>query len=492
MKQHIHKLIQYGLNTSLITPLDIDYVNNRLSALLKVEPDIFQTVDIKHQTIDEILDPLLEHAFHVGLITSNTVTERDLIEAEIMNIFMPRPSDYQVLFTVLHQRNPMDATNHFYQQSISTNYIKSERIKKNIFYQADTTYGKMDITINLAKPEKDPRAIAKALKEKQATRYPECLLCKENVGYQGHLNHPGRANHRIVKVELNHEPFYLQYSPYLYYNEHAILLHEDHIPMEVGKKTFLRLFDFVDMFPHYFMGSNAGLPIVGGSILSHEHYQGGRAVFPLHHAKILKSYQKNNVTYEILHWPLSILRLSSNKKDELIEAAEAIRLAWLVYHNPDIDIIKATGNQPHNAITPILRKENEIYVLDIALRNNRTNDLYPDGIFHPHPEHHHIKKENIGLIEVMGLAILPGRLHQDLEAIKDILLGKRSTFDGITTYQHWIDHLKKIYHHDDIDIFIQQEVAKEFVMGLEDCGVFKQDLKGQTAFDTFLINHLKG
>ncbi|MFU8787337.1 MAG: galactose-1-phosphate uridylyltransferase, partial [Candidatus Izemoplasmataceae bacterium] len=353
-------------------------------------------------------------------------------------------------------------------------------------FTVSSIYGDIDITINLSKPEKDPKAIALALKEEK-TNYPDCLLCKENVGYYGSLNHPARSNHRVIKLAINEEPFYLQYSPYVYYNEHAILLHEDHIPMEISIKTFKRLLDFIDLMPHYFMGSNAGLPIVGGSILNHEHYQGGNADFPIYHAAILNTYQKEDVKYELLKWPLSVIRLTSPDKAMLIKHAEHLRATWLAYENSAQGIKAYTNETPHNAITPIARKQQGHYIIDIALRNNRTSDDFPDGIFHPHQSHHHIKKENIGLIEVMGLAILPGRLDEDLQEIKAILLKDKTTFDNITPYKDWIETLKKLtFNPSHIDRFIEENVAKEFIEGLEDCGVFKQTETGLKHFNQFV------
>jgi UDPglucose--hexose-1-phosphate uridylyltransferase len=482
----IHALIGYGLEQKLIENLDVDYVNNQVANLLSVEPVPFKMVDVNNQTIDQLLKPLLDMAYTHKKISTDSLVERDLFESLIMDYFTPRPSDYQKHFGALYEISPMHATSDFYHRSQASNYIKTARIKKNTHFQVDTPYGLLDITINLSKPEKDPKLIAKALKASQ-TSYPSCLLCKENVGYYGSLNHPGRSNHRVIKVNINEESFFMQYSPYVYYNEHTILLHESHIPMDVNINTFKRLIDFVDLFPHYFMGSNAGLPIVGGSILNHEHYQGGNATFPIDQAKVLKTFTHDTITIDMLYWPLSTLRLKSKDKKALIDFAEHLRQSWLNYSNPTHDIIAYTHDTPHNAITPIARKEGNDYALTIALRNNRTNETYPDGIFHPHKDKHHIKKENIGLIEVMGLAILPGRLDQDLRAIKAILQGKAQIDDTLSLYKDWILSLQETVKHDEaMDQILNEAVGNIFKGALEDCGVFKQTQSGIEAFTTFI------
>ena len=487
----IHELISYGLKHDLLNDIDVDYVNNQLSLFLACEVDPFKPSLLGKKSILDILSPLIERAFELKLIPENTVTYRDLIEAKIMDFIIARPSDFQKHFEELYQISPQKATDDFYLKSIQTNYIKTHRIEKNISYTVPSDYGKIHLTINLSKPEKDPKEIEKALKEVK-TSYPSCLLCKENVGFFGSLNHPGRSNHRVIKRMLHHEPFYIQYSPYVYYNEHMIVLHEKHIPMNVNKKTFYRLFDFIDQFPHYFIGSNAGLPIVGGSILSHEHYQGGRHTFPIEDAHVLKSYEKAGVIYEILKWPLSVIRLKASNKEALINQAEFLRQRWLTYQNEHLGIFSSTGKEPHNAITPIARKENETYILDIALRNNKTNEQFPMGVFHPHPERHHIKKENIGLIEVMGLAILPGRLKKDLEFIADVLTQKIETFDGISLYDTWIQSLKKDFQpQSNAKDFVYLKAAEVFISGLEDCAVFKQNEEGFQAFNQFLVEALE-
>lgn len=482
----IHALITYALNHRLITSMDVDYINNQLSYLLKISPMPFDKVNVNDETIDDLLTPLLDKAYEQSLIESNTLTERDLFESLIMDLFTPRPSDLQTHFKALYQESPVKATNDFYKRSKASNYIKVSRINKNTHFKTKTDYGDLDITINLSKPEKDPVLIAKALKESK-TSYPSCLLCKENVGYFGSLNHPGRSNHRVIKLSINNEPFYMQFSPYVYYNEHTILLHENHIPMDININTFKRLLDFVEQFPHYFMGSNAGLPIVGGSILNHEHYQGGHATFPIDQATILKRYTLNDIEIELLYWPLSTIRLKSTNKEALISLAEHIRTTWLTYSNQALNIVSNSGVTPHNAITPIARLNEDTYSLTIAFRNNLTSETYPDGIFHPHQDKHHIKKENIGLIEVMGLAILPGRLDQDLKQIKTILLNNKPIDETLKAYLPWIESLKeKSFNESTIDALLYEEVGQIFKGALEDCGVFKTDHEGLEAFTSFI------
>ncbi len=484
----VHTLIYYALNHALIYPLDKDYVFNRLTHLLEINglkpPE--EVPYPKTPPIDEILKPLLDHAVNIGKINPDTTIQRDLFESQLMDILTPRPSELTTRFYNLHKINPKAATNDYYALSQATNYIKMTRIAKNEAYTVPSTYGDIEITINLSKPEKDPKDIANM---KNTGDYPSCLLCKEYVGFYGNPAQPPRTNHRIIPISLNNEPFYLQYSPYVYYNEHAIVLHEKHIPMEVKEHTFKRLLDFIDLFPHYFMGSNAGLPIVGGSILHHEHYQGGHAHFPIEDAKILDTLHLKDVTYEILHWPLSTVRLKSKHKQSLIRHAEHLRQTWENYTNQKLNIIAHTKT-PHNAITPIARKDKQTYILDIALRNNRTNDDYPDGIFHPHPDKYHIKKENIGLIEVMGLAILPGRLKEDFEHIEAILKNERKTFNNSAMYKDWITYLKTLQYSIPIKEMLRLEAGKVFIAVLEDCGVFKQNEAGLNAFKTFIKNTL--
>lgn len=482
---HIHRLMRYASHQGLLDPLDVDYAYNRLLDLLQVDPVNEQPdADSIPAEPSELLVPLLDHAASIGLLPVDTVQQRDRFEAKIMDVLMPRPSEVIRHFDALS--SPKEQTDWFYHISQASNYIKTARTSQNIVWKADTVYGEMDITINLSKPEKDPKDIILQGKRTSRDQYPACLLCKENVGYNGKSTGIGRTNHRIVPVTLNGESFHLQYSPYVYYNEHCIVLQDEHVPMNVTKATFVRLLDFVDRFDHYFLGSNAGLPIVGGSILSHEHYQGGRHHFPIEDARVIEEFVHADVTYQRLLWPLSVIRLRSTDRQALTEAAITLYHRWEHYHNPALQIHRDTDGVPHNAITPIARKKKDIYELDITLRNNRTSDAYPLGIFHPHPEHHHIKKENIGLIEVMGLAVLPARLKTELEEIKQLLLEHKRTPDHLAHHDDWILDLCAHYDGGDPDDYLKHEVAVKFTQVLEDAGVFAQDEAGQTAFSAFL------
>lgn len=485
LHQAIIALLDYAQVSGLMETVDRDYAANRLYNLLQVD---YQPVTPLVECIPEepstLLEPLLDHAVSIGLIPVDTVKQRDIFEAKLMDILIARPSTINERFK--SKEYPQEKTDYFYHLSQASNYIKTARTSKNITWKAKTNYGELDITINLSKPEKDPKDIIAQGHSSNQNKYPKCLLCKENVGYNGNQTGIGRTNHRIIPLSLNNEPFFLQYSPYVYYNEHCIVLHHDHIPMNVSEATFRRLFDFVDQFPHYFLGSNAGLPIVGGSILSHEHYQGGRYHFAIEDAKVLYSFTTKNVTFEQLHWPLSVVRLKSSNKEDLIEAALNLYDNWVEYHNEELGIHRDTNGTPHNAITPIARIRDGAYELDMTLRNNRTSDEYPLGIFHPHPDHHNIKKENIGLIEVMGLAVLPARLKEELEQIKLVLTKDREVPSTLAHHETWITHLRTTYDNTDIDSFIEREVAIKFMQVLENAGVFKQDNIGQEAFTTFL------
>jgi len=479
----LYQLLQYATTHLSLDPEEYDYAFNRLLDLLQIDGRVdIEVEECKLEEPSTLLQPILDFAAKTNLLPVDTIKERDIFEAKIMDILIPRPLEINRRFNSFG--TPKEQTNYFYNLSKKSNYIKIERTNKNHIWKSETPYGQLDMTINLSKPEKDPKDII--LKGKSSDKkYPSCLLCKENVGYNGQSTGIGRTNHRIIPVQLNNEPFYLQYSPYVYYNEHCIVFHKEHIPMNVQKATFIRLFDFVDQFPHYFLGSNAGLPIVGGSILSHEHYQGGRHTFPIEHAKVLSTFTVQSTTFEQLYWPLSVLRLSSKNREELIDFAYKLFLFWEQYSNEEIGIYAYTNNEPHNAITPIARKNGDTYILDMTLRNNRTTEDYPLGLFHPHPEHHHIKKENIGLIEVMGLAVLPARLDEELQLIKDVLQKNIEIPEQIIHHKQWIHYLKTTYSTQDITQFIQDEVALKFISVIEDSGVFKQTPEGITAFTNF-------
>jgi UDPglucose--hexose-1-phosphate uridylyltransferase len=483
--QAIQALLDYAVEKGLMEATDRDYANNRLMDVLQLD---YEPVPSTSYAIPDepssLLEPLLNHAVETGLIPIDTIKQRDIFEAKLMDIVIARPST--IINTFEAQKSPTEKTDYYYHLSQASNYIKTARTSKNMTWKATTPYGEIDITINLSKPEKDPKDIIAQGHTSNQNQYPKCLLCKENVGYNGTQTGVGRTNHRIIPLSLNNEPFYLQYSPYVYYNEHCIVLHRDHIPMNVTEATFKRLFDFIDQFPHYFLGSNAGLPIVGGSILSHEHYQGGRYHFAIEDAKVIQTFEKNHVTFEQLYWPLSVVRLRSTDKKRVIEEAMNLYAHWVSYHNEKLEIHSHTKGTPHNAITPIARRKDGLYELDMTLRNNRTSKTFPLGIFHPHPDHHHIKKENIGLIEVMGLAVLPARLKEELTTIKDVISSDLPCPDSLSHHAKWIKELKERWDNTNIDPFIEQEVAIKFIHVLENAGVFKQDDEGQTAFTTFL------
>lgn len=407
--KRIHQLLKYGLDHDLLYQEDEIYVRNRIMAVLGLDEwKGTEQADDEIPPIHEILNPILDWAYEKGIIHENTITERDILEAEIMDVLMPRPSELIHEFFRLYKQSPKRATDRFYSISKSSNYIHMDRIAKNKEWKVDTAYGTIDITINLSKPEKDPKEIAKA-KGMPKSNYPVCVLCKENEGYRGRLNHPARSQHRVIPVKLAGEDWFLQYSPYVYYPEHCIVFKKDHEPMNIHEKTFERLLDFVDQFPHYFIGSNADLPIVGGSILGHDHFQGGKYTFAMEEADIEQEFRISDFTdleAGVLKWPMSVIRLRGTK-DDVFHGAVHIWKSWKTYGDLEADILAFSGDVPHNTITPIARKKGDRYEMDLVLRNNRTSCEYPDGIFHPHESVHHIKKENIGLIEVMGLAVLP-------------------------------------------------------------------------------------
>jgi len=481
MYKEIKRLVQYGINNNLMNQEDYSYAVNKICDLLKISDFIDEKIE--EVTVSEpssLLNPLLDFAVTQNVIEVDTVLNRDLFEAKIMDCIIPKPSGVIKNFNELCQSDSKEATNYFYDLSQKSNYIKTSRTSKNIIWKSNTPYGELDMTINLSKPEKDPRDII-ASKNTSSTSYPKCLLCKEHVGFSGR---PGRTSHRIIPLKLNNEDFYLQYSPYVYYNEHSIVLMKEHNPMNVTVKTFKRLFDFVDMFPHYFLGSNAGLPIVGGSILAHEHYQGGAHHFAIEDAELINEYNVEDVTIKQLKWPLSVLRLESLNKKSVIDFAHSLFNYWENYSDESVGIFSKTTEQ-HNAITPIARKNGETYIIDMTLRNNRTSEDFPLGIFHPHPENHHIKKENIGLIEVMGLAVLPARLKDEIPVIKEAILNDTELPKELDMHSDWLTHLKNEYNGEDLNTFINNEIAIKFMRCIEDAGVFKQTEEGKKAFNRF-------
>ncbi|MFR8733698.1 MAG: UDP-glucose--hexose-1-phosphate uridylyltransferase, partial [Clostridium perfringens] len=439
-----------------------------------------------HETLNELINIAIEKK-----IIENALYSKDIFSSDIMNIFLPTPSLINKEFYKRYAISPKESTDYFYSLSKSSNYIRTDRIAKNINFKAPSKYGTMDITINLSKPEKDPKEIALA-RNSVKSNYPKCLLCIENEGYEGTVTHPDRANHRMIRLDLNDRTWMLQYSPYLYYNEHCIILSEDHVPMKIDISTFKNLLSFVDKFPHYFAGSNADLPIVGGSILSHEHYQGGNHRFPMNDAKKLFDFSIEgfeDIECEAIKWPISTIRLRGENIDSLVLASDLILKKWRDYSDETLDILAYSNSEMHNTITPMVRKEDGKFVVDLSLRNNRTSKEHPLGIFHPHEEVHHIKKENIGLIEVMGLAVLPGRLLKELEKIKEYLRDEIS-LDNIEEYHRpWALELKKKFDYlkssTDLNDFVNKELSNKFVSVLEHCGVFKLNEEGLEGFKSF-------
>lgn len=484
---YIERLIDLAIESELITGRDRIYVRNQILGLLDFSTFTAPTEPLTTGTIPDCLKALLDDAVSRGVI-GDALDEREQLDAKIMDTFLSKPSEINATFNLLYQEDPVKATDYFYAFSQNSHYIQTERIAKNIQYDSQTPFGKIDITINLSKPEKDPKQIKREREMKQDVSYPQCLLCKENEGYPGRTGHPARSNHRVIDVNLDNEQWYFQYSPYVYYNEHSIVFCEEHRPMVISKDTFSRLLGFVEQFPHYFIGSNADLPIVGGSILSHDHYQAGRYSFGMTEAEDLFSFsldQFPEIKASVVRWPMSVIRLRHTEKAPLVEAGDHILKTWRSYSDEAFDIIAHTDDTPHNTITPIARQRDGHYELDLVLRNNRTTTEHPDGLFHPHQDVHHIKKENIGLIEVMGLAVLPPRLKPELDEMKEYLLGGQSIEDH---HKMWADQLKKTetMTKENVDDVVDRALAEKFVRVLEDSGVFKATDRGIEGFKRFL------
>ena len=491
IQKNIRKLVQYGLNTGLIEPEDQCWARNGILSVLGLdsyqEPEELPEYEAP---LEEILKDLLDDAEARGVI-SGGVTSRDLMDTKLMAFLTPRPSQVIEKFWDQYRISPQMATEWYYDFSRYTDYIRSYRVIKDMKWVAKTAYGDLDITINLSKPEKDPRAIA-AAKLQKSVGYPKCLLCREAEGYVGRMDYPGRANHRIIPLKLNGENYFLQYSPYVYYNEHCIVLNEQHVPMKIDRATFQRLLDFVRQFPHYFLGSNADLPIVGGSILSHDHFQGGRYRFAMEKAPVERELVFpgfEDVQAGIVCWPMSVIRLRCADSGRIVQLADRILTAWRGYTDASVSIYAETDGEPHNTITPIARRRGEDFEMDLVLRNNLTTQEHPLGLFHPHAELHHIKKENIGLIEVMGLAVLPARLKDELAQLAALLRSGGDLYADEATAKHapWAEELKT--RHDftkeDAEAVLRQEVGQVFMQVLEDAGVFKRDEAGQAAFLRF-------
>lgn len=492
--ENIEKLVQYGINTGLTPECERIYTRNLLLEMF--HEDAWEDVDVTDEDaeLEQVLKELLDEAVRRGLI-EDSIVYRDLFDTKLMNCLMPRPSQVQAEFAKHYEVSPQEATDYYYKLSQDSDYIRRYRVKKDRKWKVESPYGEIDITINLSKPEKDPKAIAAAKLAKQSS-YPKCLLCVENEGYAGRVNHPARENHRIIPITINDSKWGFQYSPYVYYNEHCIVFNGEHTPMKIEKATFVKLFDFVKLFPHYFLGSNADLPIVGGSILSHDHFQGGHYTFAMAKAEIeehveVKGFE--DVEVGIVKWPMSALRLRGTDETRLIELGDHILKAWRGYTDEDAFIFAETDGEPHNTITPIARKVGETFELDLVLRNNITTEEHPLGVYHPHAEKHNIKKENIGLIEVMGLAVLPARLKEEMEILAEYLVDGKDirANEKIEKHADWAEGFCGKYEvitAENVMGILEQEIGHVFVGVLEDAGVFKCTEEGREAFRRFVTS----
>ncbi len=492
IQDDIRQLAAYGVETGLVPKEDEVFTVNRLLELFQLDELEESSGELPESDLESILARMLDYAFEKGILKENGVVYRDLFDTKIMSMLMPRPSEVICKFQELYAQDPQKATDFYYKLSCDSDYIRRYRIKKDMKWIAATEYGDLDITINLSKPEKDPKAIAAAKTAKQSG-YPKCLLCKENEGYAGRVNHPARQNHRIIPVTIQGDTWGFQYSPYVYYNEHCIVFNGRHIPMKIDHNAFCKLFDFVKQFPHYFVGSNADLPIVGGSILSHDHFQGGHYEFAMAKAPVERSFTVKgfeDIKAGVVKWPMSVIRLSGPDTERIIDLADVILNKWRSYTDEEAFIYAETEGEPHNTITPIARKRGNDYELDLVLRNNITTEEHPLGVYHPHADLHHIKKENIGLIEVMGLAVLPARLKGEIEALKEAVLTGADLRGNELLEKHadWVDEFSKKYDKIDdsnIDEILQKEIGLVFMRVLEDAGVYKRTPEGQKAFDRF-------
>ena len=486
----INGLIRHAIEAELITNDDIFVVRNQLMDILKLTD--WNDKEPLTGNIEELLEPLIDYAVKAGII-EDTAVQRDLFDTRVMGVFTPMPREVNATFQRKYSASPSAATEWYYAFSKSLNYVRAERIAKDLKWTYESEYGTLDITINRSKPEKDPRDIAAAKLQKKSA-YPQCQLCAENMGFAGHQTHPARQNLRPVKLNINSQDWFMQYSPYGYYNEHCIVFHKQHIPMTINAQVFNKLFDFVEQFPHYFIGSNADLPIVGGSILTHEHFQGGNYNFAMAKAPIeipveIPGYE--DVEAGIVKWPLSVIRIRHKDEKRLIELADHILGCWRGYTDEEAFIYANTDGEPHNTITPIARKRDGLFELDLTLRNNITTEEHPLGVYHPHAEYHHIKKENIGLIEVMGLAVLPSRLKEELEILADYLVQKKDirSNEKIAKHADWADTFCKKYDgitEENVMDILKKEVGEVFVHVLEDAGVYKCTEKGREAFLRFV------
>ena len=484
---YLTALVEYGLKTGLIQDCDRTYIVNQL--LMTMELDSFEEEAAPQMELEDILAGLLSDAVSRGVIEDN-ITAKDLFDTKLMGVLTPLPREVRAKFAALYAEDPQKATDWYYTLSQDTDYIRRYRIKKDLRWKTATEYGDLDITINLSKPEKDPKAIA-AAKAAPQSGYPKCQLCPENEGYAGRMNHPARENHRIVPITVAGANWYLQYSPYVYYNEHCIVFNAKHTPMVIDKSAFSKLLDFVTLFPHYFVGSNADLPIVGGSILSHEHFQGGHYSFPMELSPVEREIHfagYEDIKAGIVKWPMSVIRLDGADKARLADLADKILRAWRGYTDEDAFIFAETDGVPHSTITPIARRRGSDYELDLVLRNNITTKEHPLGVYHPHAELHHIKKENIGLIEVMGLAVLPARLKGELQGLEEAILAGKPLTGDLEKHAPWVEELKTrhTFTPENTTAILREEVGKVFAKVLEHAGVYGRNEAGQAAFLKFI------
>ncbi len=491
--KNIKKLVTYGLETGLIEETDRIYAVNQLLQLFQLEEYDEPVEEYSKINLEEVLSELMDYACQMGIMKEDSIVYRDLFDTKIMGLLTPRPSDVIRVFQKKYQVSPKEATEYYYKLSQDTDYIRRYRIIKDVKWVTKTEYGDIDITINLSKPEKDPKAIAAAKLAKQSG-YPACLLCKENEGYAGRVNHPARQNHRIIPVTIYGQQWGFQYSPYVYYNEHCIVFSGKHTPMKIDKAAFCKLFDFVKQFPHYFVGSNADLPIVGGSILTHDHFQGGNYSFAMAKAPMTEHFSIvgfEDVEAGIVNWPMSVIRLRGKEEQRLIELGDIILGKWRDYSDPDAFIYAYTKEEPHNTITPIARKVEDTFELDLVLRNNITTEEHPLGVYHPHAELHHIKKENIGLIEVMGLAVLPSRLKEEMEILGEYIVQNKDirSHEMIEKHANWVEEFLPEYEEinaENVGGILQNEIGIVFAKVLEHAGVYKRTEEGMAAFRRFI------
>ena len=488
----VQNLLNYGVKNKLITEDDIYVVRNEIMDALHLTDWKESASEPMPETIDDILSPIVEYACKQGIIP-NTANSRDLFDTKIMGLLTPLPREIIAEFNRRYAISPEEATSWYFRNSRRLNYVRAGRIAKDKKWTYDTEYGTLDITINLSKPEKDPRDIAAAKKQK-AGGYPKCQLCPENAGFAGNAKHPARQNLRPIPLEIGHEPWEFQYSPYGYYNEHCIVFNTKHVPMKIDESVFGKLFDFVDRFPHYFVGSNADLPIVGGSILTHEHFQGGRYTFAMERAEVEKQFEIPkfpDVKAGIVKWPMSVIRLESESRESLSKCANLVLESWREYSDPSALIFAETDGNPHNTVTPIARKNGNTYVCDMVLRNNLTTKDRPLGVFHPNPSLHHIKKENIGLIEVMGLAVLPARLAREIGMLEKLMVNGQSLYalPEMTPHAKWATEVLAKHPEfcaENAREILEQEIGEVFLEVLKDAGVFKRTEEGSLAFGKFI------